>query len=290
MGWAYVLQADLEAGRLAGTLPPEVSDEQALERIAASLRARLVGSGKFVEGQVAVEPEGRLSVTFVGRMGEAYDRLLIAGLTDSGRLTCYALATDADVEGGLAPERARFDAWRAANPEAPAGQFDWLPVEAGGPAAGLVWRPRYDGGEPLPLLRETARMFTRADADPTGGKFKMVHDEHGPAGFQYAVGEEALPIVSAYLRARTGRELYFVVNGAVHAAFEPGEDWDGIVKVRRGFDLDSVRGFLFAFSGEPFLAPVRFVEFDKRQLRNVRLDGEDPEVIRIPDPGAETDR
>ena len=110
MGWSYILEVDLAAGRRAGTLPSDVTDEEALERVGEALRFRLVGSGKFVEGQVAAEPGNRFAVTFVGKMGAAYDKLLIGGLSDSGRLVCYGEAHDDELpvreaRGGVAGDR-----------------------------------------------------------------------------------------------------------------------------------------------------------------------------------------
>ena len=283
-GWAFILEADLEAGRGAGHILEGTEDQQALEQLAAALRARLVGSGKFVEGQVAVEEGRRLSVTFVGRLGETYDEFLEAGLTNPGRLVVYAPAGEADLaaqEGALAAERARLDAWRLENPSVPLSAYDGVPGELGGSLAGLVWRAERGSGEPVALLASTARPVVRFDA---GFKFRLVYEDEAPVGFRFSIGEESLAEYTAYMQAHVGRELVCVLNGAVTSRFVPEAEWDGMLGVSGGLTMAEVRAFLFAFSGEPLCAPLRFVEFAKRPLLNVRTDGEDPDVVPVPLP------
>lgn len=283
-GWAFILQADLAAGRRAGTLAADVEDAAARELLATSLRARLVGSGKFVEGHVAVEQDGRISVTFVGKQGEAYDRLLKNGLTNAGRLVCYALADADDVAslpGGLGAQAALFSTWREAHPDLPASAFDALAAEDGGGSPLLVWRPDSKTGAPMALLASTARRVVRFDA---GFKFRLMHEDEVPVGFEFTIGEESLASFTEYFAAHTGEELVPVVNGTATPAFVPTAEWDGLVRVTSGLDMEGIRAFLFAFSGEPLCAPLSFVEFAKRPLRNVRTDGIDPEVVPVPAP------
>jgi len=286
MGQAFVFEADLAAGRAAGTLDAELEDPAAMEAIAASLRARILRSGRFVEGQVLVEDGARVSVTFVGPQQAAIEQFLKEGLVDDGRMEFFVTANEGDLPppaGGLAAERQRFERWRAAHPEVPPSGYDIGPGGDDGAPGLVAWRPAPGEAVPVALLRSTARTIHRAET----GKVVVVRVGADASGFHFAIDEEALPDLRAYVAEHAGRELAIVVNGVVRSRFTPAADWDGTVTLAEGFGPLEVRAFLFAFAGEPLAAPLHFVELGKRPLLHVKVDGVDPDVVIVPLPDPE---
>ena len=280
MGRAFLYEIDFEAGREHGWLTEDADPAEVQAAIVESLRTRLVSTGRFVEAQARAEEDGRISVTFVGKLADPIEAFLKEGLADPGRYRYAFLATEANLsalELSLEDERARWSAWRAANRDLPAASFSSVEREAGGPAPAIRWVEwSSEGAEqdverlPVAVLREPSFTVVRSDLERLAPRRR----EGEAPSMLLELKEEPLARFRAYLASgaeSASQRVAVVVNGKLvqiqeYADSEAAEPQ----AIDGGYDIDRLRAKLFAFAGEPFPAPLRFLGFDKRPLDNVR--------------------
>ena len=292
MGRAFLFRIDAQEGRRRGWADAAATDEEIFERVFASMRGRIRSSGRFVEAQAALEPDGIVSVTFVGRMSRSIEDMLANGLGGAGRLEWGLPATPSS---GLDAERARLARWLAARKEAgeDPNPFAFAAHSAGASESSLRWAPELgaslderwsaDAWHPfeaasLRLLRrdEVERMAMRSQERnwlllvvPREGareSFESACIEPPPdAEGETGAADEGSPPARAQPRAR------LLLDGCVAPPLTqtrvPG---DGeFFAVAFGRRLAAAREFLLAFAGEPLQAPLAFTGFAKRPLANV---------------------
>ena len=280
MGRAYLFEVDVEAGRRLGWISADVPREEALELVRASLHSRLRNSGKFVEARPVLEADGRISVTFVGRMAKGIEDMLSLGLSRPGRLEAAVVATDADLEGTtIARERERLDAWLAANTsEGGAGpdlsRFAGLGREEGGPSAALRWTPMLEAPSTyVPILESATRLIRREEIERMGLE-RIEAEDRKRASWELAlIPGDALRGELEEMKARKDVERCYLVDGraVLPASLELVSD---ALRVSFPRGLEDLRSFALSFAGEPPCAPVRFTGFEKRPLEHV--------VIHVP--------
>jgi hypothetical protein len=271
VGRAFVFRADLEAGRAAGWTGA-ASDDEVLEAIRAGLEARLRGVGRFVEARVQREEDRRFSVTFVGDQPPELEELLIAGLSNPARIEGRFLAGDGDLASlgtGAPAEEQRLRAWRAAHPGRPLHEFNGLARDGGGPAVGVFWAAVRGGGEPMLLLRDPTWRFERAHIE---GGLRMDGTPPAPVRLGFRLTPAAKESFGRFVATRGAETLVLTLNDEVAARETPDGDaaFDG-ERLSLGADYTpaEARGLILAAAGEPYAAPLVFVERATRRLPNV---------------------
>lgn len=279
IGRAFVLEADLEAGRAAGWASADATDEELLEAIRDSLYHRLRRAGRFVEALVYPEDDRRFSVVFVGHQDPRIESFLRRGLAGEGRIAYRIVATDADVAGSsLAEERERFAAWCAAHPAADALLYSAVARDEGGPHPAIDWRLAFVGetlanprvaAEAVPLVRGVSELVRRTETE-TGRFFVAASDEAVVLSFK--LKEEREAALRVFSEAHDGRRVAVTFDARVVDVHEPPVAFANPFKVGPDMSVEEGRILLFALGSEPLPAPLRFVEFSTRKLENVVRD------------------
>ena len=287
MGRAFVFQADYAFGRAAGWASDGVTDDEIQEQLRDALHMRLRRTGRFVESSVLAEPDGRLAVVFVGRQDPRVEDFLAAGLSFPGRLAYRVVAEDSDLSADgttITGERERLARWAAANPGTNLVYFRTVERSAGGPHGSIEWMlPRGAGetAQAVPLLREPFHTVT-CDDIPAGRLFAVPAAE-GPAqahgvekemSLLFELSDALEAALAAFAEANAARDCVAVIDDRI---VDEREDSSTLFAkpfgVRTRWGTDEARSKLMALSGGALTAPLTFVEFSKRELRNVKRRG-----------------
>jgi preprotein translocase subunit SecD len=217
----FVLEVDRALAREQVWLLRDASDEQVVTVAMNAVRRRLDAMARSVELRHA---PGSARFEAVLPAGDPMERELLAGMLRSlGLCELFFVADDDSAhERGidLADERARFDAWRATNPEQPVELFNGVPREAGGAARGISWITAVTG-----LARSDVAwpvLLPERPADHVGAtSFARVWpavDATGAPALGFALRTSRTDDLARITEARAGARLALVLLGRLISA------------------------------------------------------------------------
>ena len=152
---------------------------------------------------------------------------LIDTITNVGNLQFMIAAEATDPElarfgSDLTKERAKLDAWIAANPERDPVEFNDVAPEAGGPASNLRWYPhRIKRGEPqTPASTRMQGLLVASNEDWsfTGSDLERVeadHDEYGYPAVKLEIANAKKRAFGAFSEANLNRGMAIVISDQI---------------------------------------------------------------------------
>jgi len=236
-----VVRFDPAAARAQGWVAEAATAEDVHQALLGFVRWRLGAAG--IEHELVATPDGATVRTPDAARAGAH--ALLAAL---GTCELYLVAEESDVAGGLAAERARFEAWRKERPARP-----WLDynADAARPAPTIAWFPTRYGTEelaPLPLLlprgqadafgnRAFARVFpTTGNLSHPAIGFELTDASSGPfesftAG---AVKRQLAIVLDANVRSAPILNSKLVKSAMIEGKFTADEQQHLIERIRAG--------------------------------------------------------
>lgn len=258
-GARLVYKFDFDRALEDGVISKEEFTDKArlIQQMADVFAKRLDSTGL---GDVPVVPLGddRIVIEVPGDNQQRLEQIKSVML-NQGLLDFSIVASDSD-DVGLSAERAKFETWRDAHPEAPVADYNRLGAADGGPRAELRWMPireaersgltTYGTRDALPLLVQAALrpQMTGDDAwDFTGRDLSYVGpslDRAGLPAVAFRMQQARRTAFSEFTNEYKNRLMAIVLNGEINTAPEinerlPGE---GIINGgSRGFDVEEQR-------------------------------------------------
>lgn len=266
-------EVDIAAGRAAGTLAADVTDDQAREAIRARIELRLSQSGgPLKDASATIASSGRLEVRVTAHELDAPARAWVRRRMEVWGELRFALVAHPADGPDLEAERARLLDWLGRHPKEDLAAFDHVPPSAGGPHADLTWVDEPSPpGEPAAPLEDRALALLEPPGWPAFGaedleRLWVETDDQGYAALGFELDPARSADFTSFTSAHIGRQLAVALDGRVltRPMIHNGLPGSGLIMGR--FTNEEADALACALGSGPLAAPLRFV--DAREERS----------------------